>query len=35
MQRREVWLMLRLLMKREIVLDEVKCDVSERCEQCE
>ena len=35
MQRREVWLMLRLFMEREFALDEMKCDVSERSEQLE
>ena len=30
-QLREVWLMLRLLRKREKVADEMKCDASERC----
>lgn len=35
MQRREVWLMLRLFWEREFAFDEMTCDVSELCKQLE
>nr|DAF23496.1 MAG TPA: hypothetical protein [Caudoviricetes sp.] len=35
MQRREVWLMLRLFWEWEFAFDEMTCDASELCKQLE